>query len=204
MALAFVAPALSQDLSRLPTKKRPSAAKKSDQIFTGYNFNFGSHTEFYNAVQEDTSGSLRRFDWAPTIGGGLIIPWKEKLVFLPELNWVLPRDNGDTNVLENLFMLRADLGYDPLEWLRLRIGTSLMWLNQHGQGGSVKMNNGNETSTFYYPDENRSSVNNTFDLGVEALYSNWALRLQTYTYFIFREEKRQLSYTLFLTYYWDR
>ncbi len=101
-------------------------------------------------------------------------------------------------------MFRADVGYDPLEWLRLRVGTSIMLLNQQGRGGTANINNGTGTSDFYYPEENRSSMNNTFDLGVEALYQEWALRLQTYTYSLFAPESRQYSYSLFVSYYWKQ
>jgi hypothetical protein len=166
--------------------------------------NFGSHTEFYNAVQINESGETRKFQIAPTIGAGVSLPLEYGWRFLPEFNWVLPFKQGSRQVIKNLFMLRADFGHDPFKWLRLRIGTSLMILNQHGLGGSTKIKNGNTTSTFYYPDENHSSINNTFDLGAEYLYQNWSLRLQTYTYSLFQQERRQLSYTLFVSYYLDK
>ena len=101
-------------------------------------------------------------------------------------------------------MLRADFGYTPYDLLNLRVGSSLLWLNQQGTGGSSEINNGNGTSTFYYPDENRSSLNATLDLGIELVFKPMALRLQTYTYAPLNEERRQISYTLFLSYYWDK
>jgi hypothetical protein len=166
--------------------------------------NLGTHTEFFNAVQNNDSGGLRKLDFAPTVGMGLRRNLKENWDFLPELNWVLPQTYEDSNIMANLFMLRADLGWKPLEWLRLRAGTSLMWLNQQGKGGKAQMNNGTGTSTFYYPDENRSSLNNTLDFGVEGLWHQWALRLQTYTYSVFVKERRQISYTLFISYDWGK
>ena len=165
--------------------------------------NAGFHTEFYNNVQIDDSGGMRKIDYAPTLGMGGHIPLNEDWSFLPELNWVLPRSAGSSQIVKNLVMFRADFGYDPLDWLRFRVGTSLMFLNIHGRGGSTTINNGNDSSTFYYPDENHSSLNNTFDLGLEAMYEDWSLRFQTYTYSLFKEESRQVSYTLFVTYYWD-
>ena len=181
--------------------KKSAPAKSSASPVEKIYFNGGFHTEFYDALQIDKSGTQRKIDFAPTLGLGMQLPIAEEFKFLPEFNWVLPRDVG-SKIIRNLFMFRADLGYDPLEWLRLRVGTSLMWLNQQGRGGTANINNGNEVSTFYYPDENRSSLNNTFDLGVEGRYDNWARRLQTYTYALFNSERRQVSYTLFLTYYW--
>ena len=193
-----VAPALSAPVS---TRKYKRLYK---QRFEAVTFNFGSHTEFFNDVQDDTKGGMRKFEWGPTIGIGASLPLIQSLRFLPEVNWVLPKDNGEEwKIIQNIFMFRADLGYDPLEWLRLRLGTSLMVLNQHGQGGTTKMDNGNDQSNFYYPEENRSSINNTFDLGIEAMYEEYSVRLQTYTYSLLEKESRQVSYTLFLTYYWQ-
>lgn len=164
----------------------------------------GFHTEFYNGVQTDSSGTLRKVEFAPTLGMGLAYPLSPSWRFLPEVNWVLPRTTDDSQIIKNILMIRADFGYDIVEWLRLRVGTSLMWLNQHGRGGKAELKNGNEKSTFYYPNGNRSSLNNTLDLGAEVLFDSWSVRLQTYTYALFKEERRQLSYTLFLTYYWKQ
>jgi hypothetical protein len=168
--------------------------------------NVGNHTEFYNAVQTDGSGSLRKFDFAPTLGVGFTIPLWDTQTWsaIPEFNWVLPQLIEDSNVMINTFMYRFDMGYLAQEWLRLRIGTGLMHMNQQGKGGKTRERNGNGESTFYYADSNRSSLNNTLDLGAEFLYQQWAMRLQTYTYSIFKEDRRQVSYSLFVTYYWER
>jgi len=180
------------------------AAKNSPSIIQDINFNLGLHTEFYNAVQNDDSGGLRKLDFAPTIGIGLVIPSFYSWNMLPEFNWVLPKTYEDSHIMVNTFMYRFDMGYDALDWLRLRVGTSIMHLNQQGKGGSTKANNGNGTSTFYYPSENRSSLNNTLDFGLETLIDKYAVRLQTYTYSVFKKEQRQISYTLFFTYYWEK
>lgn len=174
--------------------------------------NIGSHTEFFGTVQNDTSGGMRKLDFAPTVGLGTEIKFQEgsSFLFLPEFNWVLPQKAGSSQIIKNLFMFRADIGYLAFNWLRLRMGTSLLLANQHGRGGSTNVNNGNTQSKFYYPSENRSSWNNTLDFGIEFFPTfleepqNWNLRLQTYTYSVFREQQRQISYTLFWTYYWGK
>lgn len=165
--------------------------------------NIGSHTEFFNGVQNDAKGSFRKFDFAPTVGFIYSMPLSDKLTFLPEINWVLPQMIEDSNIMINTFMFRADWGYSLIEWMRLRLGTSIMWQNQQGKGGKTTMNNGNGETTFYFPTENRSSYNNTLDIGAEVLLDQFAIRLQSYIYSVFKEEKRQVSYSLFLSYYWD-
>lgn len=177
--------------------------KSNEDKIRQFSVNAGIHTEFYNQVQVDSKGNLRKFDTLPTIGAGLVIPYNDDFSFLTEINWVLPQKVTD-QIIKNVVLVRGDLGYMPVDWFRLRVGTSIIWMNQHASGGSTTENNGNSSSKFYYPKENRSSFNNTLDLGAEFLFGQWATRLQTYTYSVFREERRQLSYTLFISYYWDR
>ena len=167
-------------------------------------FNAGTYTEFYKKIQINSSGSLNTFDPNPVVGAGFYMPLGADFNFVPEINWVLPQKETP-RVMKNIFMTRADFSYSRLDWIRPRLGTSLIWLNQQGLGGSEKINNGNTTSTFYYPDDNRSSLNNTLDAGLELVFfSTLALRLQTYIFSPFVKERRQISYSLFLSYYWDR
>ena len=191
-------------LTLIPLSALASSGDTSSGKVKEIYFSLGTHTEFYNAIQKDDSGGLRKFDIAPTLGVGMGFPIWDQLRFLPEVNWVLPQMIESSKIMVNTFMLRGDLGYDPLSWLRLRLGSSLIWQNQQGRGGTAQMNNGNATSTFYYPDENRSSLNNTLDVGVETILDQYSLRLQTYFYSVFKEEQRQISYTLFFTYYWEK
>ena len=215
IGLVGLSPALAQDLTRQrplrqrlipqpqPEAQNTSQANSWDKM-DAWSFQFGTHTEFFNNVQTDASGTQRKFQFAPTVGLGMKFSFSPEWKLLPEVNWVLPWEAGSSNMIKNLFMIRGDLGYELLDWLRLRVGTSLMWLNMHGKGGKTKVNNGSGQSTFYNPDENRSALNNTFDLGAEAFFSKeWSARLQTYTYSLFKEERRQVSYTLFLSYYWE-
>lgn len=180
------------------------SAKRAGGEVQSVSLNLGTHTEFYNSVQDESSGGVRKFEINPTIGAGMIIPIDGNFNFLPEVNWMLPFFKSNEAIIKNLFMIRADFGYDFTEWFRFRLGTSLMWQNMHGKGGKKEINNGGSTSTFYYPDENRSSLNNTFDLGAEFLFNKeWSARVQTYTYSLFEEESRQISYSLFVTHYFD-
>lgn len=187
----------------VPSENVSATANPWDKM-DAWSFQFGSHTEFFNNVQSDASGSQRKFDFAPTIGLGMKFSFSTDWKLLPEVNWVLPIDAGSSNMISNLFMIRGDVGYEVFDWLRLRFGTSLMWLNMHGKGGKTQVSNGAGKSTFYNPDENRSALNNTLDLGVEGFFTkDWSARLQTYTYSLFQEERRQVSYTLFLSHYWE-
>ena len=179
------------------------AQLKGPDKIDGWQIHAGSHTQNYNSIQTDGAGEIRKFEFNPVIGGGLNIPLSADWKFLPEISWVLPKFNDNSKIIKNIFFFRADFAYTLTDWLWFRAGTSVSVLNQHGRGGKAEMNNGNETTEFYYPDENHSSVNNTLDLGAEILLDKWSFRLQTYTYRVFKEDSRQISYSLFLTRYMD-
>ena len=176
---------------------------KGPSSIDGWLMHLGSHTEYYKEIQSDASGKLRTFEFNPVIGAGFNIPLADNWKFLPEMSWVLPKFNDDSRIIKNIFLFRADFAYTILDWMWFRFGSSVTVLNQHGRGGKAIRSNGNETAEFYYPDQNRSSINNTLDLGLEFLYESWSLRLQTYTYKIFKEESRQISYSLLINHYWD-
>lgn len=190
-------------LTILLTYSHSWAQLKGPDTIEGWQLHLGSHTQSYHEIQTDGSGTLNKFEFKPTIGAGLNIPLSDNWKFLPEASWVLPEFNEDSRIIKNIFLFRADFAYVLMDWMWLRLGTSFAILNQHGRGGKATLNNGNEQSEFYYPDENHSSINNTLDLGLEFLYENWSLRLQTYTYQILKEESRQTSYSLLITRYWD-
>ena len=180
----------------------PNADDNPLQRFKNIGFHLGGLTEFYDAIQTDTAGHTRKFDLKPMIGGSTDIELNQAWSLVPEIDWVLPQNMGD-GVMKNLFMVRLDGAWQGGEGWRLRIGTSLMVNNIKGSGGTRSVRNGGSTSNFYLPPESRTAVNNTLDFAAEAMYEQFAFRFQTYTYALFRNDRRQLSYALILTYYYD-
>ena len=188
-----------------PSYEHAAENQKPRRFFQNIYFNVGNHTQFVGGVQNDDSGGLRQVAFAPVVGAGLTVPSYYGFNLYPEFNWVLPKLIEDSNIIVNTLQFRFDVGYDVFRYLRLKVGTSIMHQNQHGRGGNSTQRNGNATSTFFYPDENRSSFNNTLDVGFELTFTqNWSIRHQVYVYSIFLAEKRQTSHTFFITYYWNQ
>lgn len=179
-----------------------SAADELTQRFRKLGFHAGSLTEFTNAVQVDDQGSTELFTFNPMLGFSLDIELTPEWTWVPEINWVLPRSAGK-GITKNLFMLRNDAVWKGADWWRLRVGTSFMVNNIRGSGGTQVLNNGAGTSEFYVPGESRTAINNTLDLGAELVSDDVAVRFQTYVYSLLKSERRQLSYSLTLSYYHD-
>lgn len=181
-----------------PTPQKQNA----DPEFDNLGFHLGTLTEFVGSVQTDDQGGKNFFELNPFLGFSTQLTLSPQWIFSPELNWVLPRESG-AGVSKNLFMIRGDFGYAYEDWIRLRVGTSLMINNIRGSGGTRPLNNGSGQSDFFVPPESQTAINNTLDLGAEIHNKELALRFQTYWYAILNSERRQLSYSLTLTYYYD-
>lgn len=172
------------------------------QRFKNLGFHAGSHTEFVGRVQTDDNGGKEKFAFNPLLGFSSDVKMTDDWMVIPEINWVLPREAGE-GITQNLIMLRTDVAWRGSDWWRLRVGTSLMVNNIKGEGGSKELNNGNGTSRFYIPAESRTSINNTLDLGAEAMLEDFGVRFQTYIYSVLKSERREISYTLMFSYYYD-
>lgn len=186
-----------------PAQPQPES-NDSTQKITKLGFTFGSLTEFYNAIQIDDAGKKNKFEFHPLLAFSTVVELNNKWSVIPEFVWVLPQHLEDNRITKNIFMIRADAGHLLREWLRLRAGMSLAINTIHGSGGTQDLGNGNSNSSaFYVPNETRSAINNTVDLGTEFLMDKYAFRFQTYIYSLFKQERRQVSYSLNLTYYYD-
>jgi len=169
---------------------------------------FGSLTEFYQEVQISESGSKNTFEFNPMIGASLYFKTRYHVDFHTEFFWVLPRTLENSAAIENIFAFRIDFTHDRLKFfddhLIFRMGTSMMVDIIQGQGGELQLNNGGQSSTFYLPEQNRTTINNTFDVALEyKINQNYSLRTTAITYQLFESDRRAISYTLQLNYYFS-
>ncbi len=205
-ASSLWAQSFKKSTAQAPAKVPSNTSLNSHELsphFKNLGFSFGTLTEFVGLTQTNEDGSRDRFAFNPYVGFSTDIEMNQSWRFVPELNWVLPRTAGDSGITKNLFMFRADFGHHLLDELRLRYGTSLMVLNMRGRGGTQEVENGNGTSTFYLPSESQTAVNHTLDLGADFYLLPFSVRFQTFIYSAFNNERRQWSYALGVTYFYD-
>jgi hypothetical protein len=190
-------------------KKKKNRAKRKVQRWSLQHLyaSIGSYTHFVDSIQTNDSGGSSYFEFNPTIGFGLDIYAMKGFRLEPEFKWVLPREAQSSAITVNHFLVRADISKRLLKsnrrW-KFRVGTSLFITYIKGEGGIQFLDNGdNSNAPFFLPDQSRSSINNTFDLGIEYNFKkNQSIRLQTYTFALLDSDARQFSYTLMYTYYW--
>ncbi len=182
------------------------------QPFASYinsSLTFGTLTEFYQSVQISESGEKNTLEFNPLIGASLYFSTRNQFEFQTEIFWVLPRTLENSAAVENLFAFRIDFTHKRFKFLQdqliLRMGTSAMVDIMQGRGGEVQLSNGGQSSTFFLPEQNRTTINNTFDVAIEYLLGpNYSLRTTAIVYQLFASERRALSYTLQLNYYFPK
>lgn len=168
--------------------------------FQTLNLQFGTWLENYQQIQGTRAGAKNGFEFVPYLALGSDYHWKQKFMLSPEIGYVLQRNSEA--IRKNQFFIRGDLSYLPQDWLKLKIGTSLMVLMISGDGGEDTLPNGDSTETYYIPDERRTALNQTLDFGIEASKDDYAGRLQTYIYAWNESEERMITYTLSFIYKW--
>ncbi len=162
----------------------------------------GGYVPFGPSTQKDVTGSTNTFSFSPMVSVNTIIPTPfYQQLFLPELAMVFHSEDQDGySKRTTLFLL--DFGHLLTSDLIFRYGVGTALTRISGEGGTVVLNNGSSTSTYYQPDESSTSWNTTINLGIEGqVIPNYSMRFQTYWFSVFNSEARKASYSLNLVYY---
>lgn len=166
--------------------------------FDKVNFQLGTWLENYDQLQGSQKGDSNSFEFAPYFGLGLEYQIKPQYLVIPEVGYIIQRTSEE--VSKNQFFFRADFAFLPNDWLRLKLGTSLMVLMISGDGGEDTLPNGNSTETYYIPSERRTAYNQTLDFGVEFFKDNMSARLQSFLYAWNESQERMISYGISFNY----
>jgi hypothetical protein len=161
----------------------------------------GAYVPFGLSTQKDEEGGTSATNFQPSVFASSILPAPLNHLFLPELGLIFYRGLEDDYSKRTLYLL-GDVGYKLNANLILRYGIGLFSTSISSDGGAITLNDGAGTSEFYKPSTSVTSYNVTWNLGIEsALNANWSARFETFLYEALSSVKRDVSYTLNITYY---
>jgi len=178
-----------------------SAKSFSTKNFKNLYLNFGTWQEYYMQAQASQNGELNSFEFTPYFSFGMDYELTSKHLLLSEVGYVI-RQNLDA-VTKDHFFWRFDYAYQALQWLRLRAGTSFMWVTYNGDGSEKSFPNGNSTEVYYAPNERKNTFNQTLDFGVELMKDQFSLRLGSYIYAANEQDERLTSFSASVNYIMD-
>lgn len=170
--------------------------KKFKNIYGG----FGTWQEYYMQTQGHEDGSLNTFEFTPFFTAGVDYQITPEHLIIPEIGYVYRQEISGGAVTKDHFFLRFDYAYTALEWLRLRVGTSFMWVWYNGDGSERTFPNGSSTEVYYAPEESSHTLNQTLDFGVEFIKKQFSFRVGSYIYAANEQNERLTSFSMAINY----
>lgn len=161
----------------------------------------GSTTRNFSTAQKESSGSTVKFALNPTLLIGTTLPFFfSGLYFSPGIGYAKYSTKDSTT--RNEIILQYHLSQMLLPNFLLQYGFSNTITKIGGKGGTVVLNNGSSTSTFYIPSETKTSYTASMDIGGELVFtSSLGSRLQFSIDRFLSSKRRRVSHMLTFNYY---
>lgn len=168
----------------------------------GFWLGAGTLTHNFLHSQTDKTGKTNKFDFFPIVLAGAT--WSSPLQgisFSPGIGYAKMLKSKD-NTKKSEIVLQYHLSQRIFNGVQFRYGFSTYITKVSGDGGTVQLNNGNSTSTFYVPEKTSTSYTGSLDLGAEAfMLQNISMRLQFSILRFLSSDKRKVTHLLSANYY---
>lgn len=161
----------------------------------------GSTTHNFLTAQVDAIGTTKIIEFAPTVIMGLNIPFIYNGLYLtPGIGYASFTTKDNTS--RNEYILQYHFTQELTSWFLFQFGLSNYITKIGGKGGSIDLNNGSGTATFYTPSTTKTSYTASVDLGGElALTNSISTRLQFSILRFLSSERRRVSHLITLNYF---
>ena len=161
---------------------------------------FGSTTRNYSTAQNDTSGGTKTFEFNPTLIVGTTVPLVSDFFFSPGIGY--SKYSAQDNTTRNEIILQYHISQQIAPFFLLQYGLSNTMTKIGGKGGTVQLNNGNGTATFYVPSETKTSYMASLDFGGEFIFTNFlGARVQLSVDRFLSSDRRRVSHIMTINYY---
>ena len=161
----------------------------------------GTFVPYFNKVQVNEEGDRQFFDLNPYLSIGNVINLSGPHFFIPELGYTYYLDTPDKTT-KMIFFLHYDFAYALTgEWL-LRYGLTNHWSRISGDGGTVRVKNGDGYANFDAPKKGITSYYTTLDLGFEFMFRKpMSVRFDLNMMSMMEQENTAYNYILTINWY---
>ena len=163
---------------------------------------FGTTTRNFSTAQSESSGGTKKFGFNPTLLVGTNLPFfYADFFFSPGIGFA--KYSSEDNTTRSEIILQYHISQVITSYFLLQYGLSNTITKIGGKGGTVVLNNGNSTSTFYVPSETKTTYLASLDIGGEMIFTDSiGSRLQLSIDRFLSSERRRVSHILTLNYYY--
>jgi len=169
--------------------------------FSPYWLGVGSTTRNFSSAQKDENGNTVKFGFNPTVFLGMSFPFFFPGTFLsPAIGY--GKHSGQDDAKRSEIILQYHVSQEVTSFFLFQYGFSNTITKVSGKGGTVVLNNGGSTATFYTPDTAKTSYMASLDLGGEFIFtSSMGTRLQVSIDRFLSSKARRVSHIATLNYY---
>ncbi len=162
---------------------------------------FGNLTHNFLSAQNDEKGGKKVFEAGPVFLFGASFPFLfTDLYASPAVGYAKFFTKDKTSRSE--IILQYHFNQMLFSSLMLRYGFSNYITKISGEGGTLELNNGTSTATFYVPEESKTTYTASLDIGTEFIFSaDYAARFQVSVMRFLSSERRRVSHMLTLNYF---
>ena len=165
----------------------------------------GGYVPFVSVYQNDEKGGSNLMDMKPFVSFHSRMQIVGGLNLRPELGIVFPdspNDSDNNRQKTTTYFGMINLSYLVFGYTYINAGAGTFFTKIESKAGQKAFSNGNSTAVYYYPGGTETSMNSTFNFGIEqGLGPNFTLSLMSYWFQILESTARSFSYSLSMNFF---
>lgn len=170
--------------------------------FSDLSFGTGLINQHIGQIQTDAGGSKNSFDHRVFVETDLTYKLDDRWSLIGQAGLVWPGAAENDYVDKYNYFLTAHAGYSQWENFLLRAGVGAYFTYITGDGGTVELQNGTSTSSFYVPENQTTAINTVASVAGQYFFRNdVSLKFETMVFNLTNSENRSFTYTLAIRYH---
>ena len=161
----------------------------------------GNTTHNMGSAQSNATGSTKKFEFGPTLLVGTTLPFFfSDFYFSPAIGFAKFSTKDGTSKSDIILQYHISQTITPFFLFQYGLSNTITRLG--GDGGSLTLNNGTGTATFYEPNKTSTAYVASLDLGGELVFSaNYSARLQFSIDHFLSSDRRRVSNLITFNYF---
>lgn len=177
-----------------------TTAHTFEQGWSDFSMGLGNLTHQAGKYASDV-GTVSYFDFRPVIAAAYRYEFNSEFSFIPEIGATLPETSEDETYSTFYSFINLPLAWH-YDYFTFRFGPGFFFTRISGNGGTLKLQNGNSTDEFPVPSGTATTRNLTWNLGLQAAFDKeWSARFDLSILKLFVSEKRALNHLLTINYH---
>ena len=171
--------------------------------FTDFSFGAGLIDQFENRMQTSESGDTNKLDTRLFFESELTYSFNENWKMHPTIGLLMPGGTEDEFIHKFSYFINLVGSYTPVDNLYLRLGSGIYITHISGDGGTTELPNGIQVGQeFPIPEGTAIARNIIATMGIQYfIYVDWSLKLESFLFNSFDDEKRALSHIFSIKYH---